>query len=454
MNKHARDISLEKAKQWDATDPLRHLRAQFALPQGVCYLDGNSLGALPRATAERVAHTVAYEWGERLIGSWNEAAWIELPTRVGDGIGQLIGANPGETVACDSTSVNLYKALFAIISIAALAQSTAQNGNLAHKNANARKTVLSERSNFPTDLYMAQSLCGQHGLELKLVHESELEAAITPDVAALMLTHVHYRSGRMHNMAALTAKAHAVGALTLWDLAHSAGAVPVDLHAANADFAVGCGYKYLNGGPGAPAFVWMHPRHAAAARQPLTGWLGHAAPFAFTPEYAGAPGVKSFVCGTPPVLSMVALGEGVRSVLAAGPTGEQAMERLRAKSLALTDFFLELVDGFAPEFGIWSVTPRSHSERGSQVSLHFAADRPERAHAVMQAMIARQVVGDFRAGDPTATHAEDRVDLLRFGFTPAYVGFEDVRRAAQTLFDVLHSGAWRASEFAQTRAVT
>jgi kynureninase len=436
--------SLAHCQALDAADPLRGLRDLFSIPPGIIYLDGNSLGVLPASTPARVAQVVNEEWGVGLIRSWNTAGWFETPQRMGDKIAQLIGAHAGEVVATDSTSVNLFKVLHAAILIAARACQSSANGTNSFKNI-----VLSERSNFPTDLYIAQSLCAQHGLQLRLVESHEVSAAITRDVAIVMLTHVHYRSGAMHDMAAITAQAHAVGALAVWDLAHSAGAVPVDLHAADADFAVGCGYKYLNGGPGAPAFVWVHPRHAQNFEQPLAGWWGHAAPFAFTPGYQPAPGIGRYLCGTQPILNMAALECGLDSVLAAQPLG--GMAALRAKSLALTDVFIALVEARCAGHGLQLATPREHALRGSQVSF----DRDEGGYAIMQALIARGVIGDFRAGDPSAAaDSTDRHDILRFGFTPLYVGFSDVWHAADHLHQVLAQREWQRPEFNRKSAVT
>jgi kynureninase len=439
-------MTLAHCQALDTQDPLRPLRDLFKLPQGVIYLDGNSLGALPRAAAARLAQAVQAEWGQGLIRSWNNAGWIDLPQRVGDQIAALIGARPGEVVATDSTSVNLYKVLYAAILIAARA---VQKGGNDLNDAKPLRYVLSERSNFPTDLYIAQSLCQQHGLALKLVEPHEISAALTDEVAVMMLTHVNYRTGAMHNMATLTAQAHAAGALAVWDLAHSAGAVPVDLHAANADFAVGCGYKYLNGGPGAPAFVWVHPRHANAFEQPLSGWLGHAAPFAFTPDYQPAPGIGRYLCGTPPILSLTALQCGLDVFSAVQLLG--GMPVLRTKSLALTDGFIALVESRCNGHSLQLVTPREHALRGSQVSFALQTG----AYAVMQALIARGVIGDFRRGDPsTGSAGTGSLDILRFGFTPLYVGFEDVWRAVEHLKQVLESGEWQRPEFNQQQAVT
>jgi kynureninase len=420
--------------QFDRDDALAPLRDQFVLPEGLIYLDGNSLGVLPRATAARLTEVVEREWGEGLIGSWNAAGWIDLPRRVGNKIAALVGARDDELVVADSTSVNLYKVLSAAAQI-------------VREDAPARRVVVSERSNFPTDLYIAESVCRQQGWQLELLEHDALVARLgRGDVALLMLTHVNYRSGRMHDMAALTEAAHAAGTLAVWDLAHSAGAVPVDLHAAQADFAIGCGYKYLNGGPGAPAFVWAHPRHAGRFWQPLSGWMGHAAPFEFVPEYRPAPGIARYVCGTPPVLSLAALECGIDSVLAAAPLG--GMQALRAKSLALTTRFIELVEARCAGHGLALVTPRAPDERGSQVCLA----RGEGGYAIVQALIARGVVGDFREGEKA--RAGGTPDILRFGVTPLYTRFVDVWDAVEQLRLVLESGEWREPRFNRRAAVT
>ena len=410
----------------DAADPLAPLRAQFTIPPGLIYLDGNSLGVLPAAAPARVAQVVQQEWGQGLIRSWNDAGWMALAQRVGDKIARLVGAGPGELVVADSTSVNLFKVLSAALSI-------------ARADDPARRVLLSEPGNFPTDLYIAESLAAQHGCTLELVPPQELPARLArgTDVALLTLTHVNYKSGRMHDMAALTQAAHAAGALTVWDLAHSAGAVPVNLHDAQADFAVGCGYKYLNGGPGAPAFVWAHPRHVERFWQPLAGWIGHAAPFEFTPGYRPAPGITRYQCGTPPILSLAALECGVDTVLAAEPLG--GLAALREKSLALTRLFAERVMARCAGQGFTLVSPQEDALRGSQVCL----SRAEGAYAIVQALIARGVIGDFRAPD-----------VLRFGFTPLYIGYTDAWDAAEHLAQVMETGQWREARFAQRHAVT
>ncbi|HJW12670.1 MAG TPA: kynureninase [Albitalea sp.] len=412
----------------DADDPLSALRDQFALPADTIYLDGNSLGMLPRATAARVQQVVADEWGRDLIRSWNSAGWITLPQRVGNKIARLVGAGENELMVADSTSVNLYKVLSAA---AKMARDTPQ-----------RRVIVSERANFPTDLYIAESVCSELGWELALVDADAIGQRLDSDVALLMLTHVNYRTGRMHDMAGLTAEAHAAGARVVWDLAHSAGAVPVDLHAAHADFAVGCGYKYLNGGPGAPAFVWVHPEHADTFWQPLSGWMGHAEPFAFVPGYRPAPGIARYLCGTPPVLSLAALECGVDTVLAAEPLG--GMAALRAKSIALTELFAQLVDERCAGMGLAVVSPRDAALRGSQVCLSHA----DGAYAIVQALIARGVIGDFRAGD------ESSEDILRFGFTPLTTRFVDAWDAVEQLCQVMGTGEWREPRFNQRAAVT
>jgi kynureninase len=429
----------------DRADPLTALRDEFVLPEGVVYLDGNSLGALPRRTAARLAEVAEREWGEGLIRSWNSAGWIDLSHRIGDKIATLVGARAGEVVVADSTSLNLFKSLSAAV-------------GLQRADAPKRKTILSERGNFPTDLYIADSVAAGAGMTLRLADGASIVDGLDNDVAVLMLTHVNYRSGRMHRLAETTRAAHAAGALVVWDLAHSAGAVPVDLHAADADFAVGCGYKYLNGGPGAPAFVWAHPRHTdrmdrEALRQPLSGWLGHAAPFEFAPTYRPASGIARFVCGTPPVLAMAALECGLDVFAAVEARG--GIAALRAKSIALTDLFIGRVEARAAGLGLTLVTPRDADERGSQASFAHAE-----GYRVMQALIERGVIGDFRAGEAGAARAAGHpdpvldADLLRFGFTPLYTQFVDAWDAAEQLHDVLASGAHRDERHGRRAKVT
>ncbi|WP_417284934.1 kynureninase [Comamonas sp.] len=433
--------NLQDCRALDAQDPLRPLRERFALPEGVIYLDGNSLGAQPKAAAARAAQVVQQEWGQDLITSWNKAGWITLPERLGNQFAPWLGVGQGELVFTDTTSINLYKVLSAA-------------ARIAREDAPERKKLISERSNFPTDLYIAQSVCQEYGLELVLLEPEEITGALQPDVAISMLTHVNYRTGAMHDMAAVTAAAHAQGILCVWDLCHSAGAVPIDLKAANADFAVGCSYKYLNGGPGSPAFVWAHPRLINRFWQPLSGWFGHAEPFKFVPDYHPAQGIQRYLCGTQPMISMSVLQCGIDIYTEAEQFG--GMSALRQKSLALTDLFIRLVEERCQGHGLGLATPREHAARGSQVCLTRdeglgVAGKDSGAYAIVQALIARGVIGDFRKGDGgTGRHK----DILRFGFTPLYVGFEDVWNAVEHLRQVLESGEWQKAEFNQINAVT
>ncbi|MDP2010647.1 MAG: kynureninase, partial [Phenylobacterium sp.] len=386
----------------------------FELEEGLIYLDGNSLGALPKAVKGRLAQAVEAEWGRGLIRSWNSASWIDLPSHVGAKIAALIGAAPDEVIAADSTSVNLFK-------LAA--------GALAMRPG--RKVILSEPGNFPTDLYILQGLAQfLPGVELRLVDPGGLPDALDDSVALLLLTHAHYKSGELHDMTALTTWAHEVGALALWDLSHSAGALEVDLTGADADLAVGCGYKYLNGGPGAPAFAFVARRHQAEFQSPLTGWMGHAQPFAFSDDYAPGQGMLRTLCGTPSVLGLTAL----EAALSAFDGVE--MSALRAKSRAMGDLFLDLVAERCPDLGV--ACPRDSAKRGSQVSLTH-----DNGYPIVQALIARGVVGDFRAPD-----------VLRFGLAPLYVRYVDVWDAVDHLAQVMAGEEWREPRFNQVAAVT
>jgi kynureninase len=437
-------VTLTRAEclELDAADPLAPLRVEFDLrpadAEGLIYLDGNSLGALPASASSRVREVVEAEWGAGLIRSWNTAGWITASQRIGDKIARLIGARSGEVVVADSTSANLYKVLSAAVDMV--------RAGVAGEPA-GRTRIVSERTNFPTDLYIAETLARAHGFELRLVDADELDSCFDDRLAVLMLTHVNYRTGRMHRMAEVTRTAHDAGAMVIWDLAHSAGAMPVDLYGGGrpgvaADFAVGCGYKYLNGGPGAPAFVWVHPAHTAWMnrhewRQPLSGWLGHASPFAFTTEYRPAPGILRFVCGTPPVVALAALDCGVDTVLAADAHG--GLAAIREKSLALTDLFISLVESRCAGRDLTLVTPREAADRGSQASFVH----PTAGYEMMQALIARGVIGDFRAPD-----------ILRFGFTPLYTRFVDAWDAVDRFVQVLEDDEWREPRFAVRAAVT
>tara|TARA_R110000868_G_scaffold2321_2_gene17245 strand:- start:49273 stop:50502 length:1230 start_codon:yes stop_codon:yes gene_type:complete len=408
-------IDLDAVRTMDAADPLAGFRDRFDLPTGVVYLDGNSLGALPKVTAPHLSDVVQRQWGEDLIRSWNTHKWIEAPRWLGDKVAQLIGAKPGEVIAADSTSINVFKALSAAVQLRP-----------------DRSVILSETGNFPTDAYMMQGLAALSGgrLQQKLIPAAELEAALGEDVAVLLLTQTHYKTGRLHDMAALTRAAHEAGALVIWDLSHSAGALPVDLNGCEADFAVGCGYKYLNGGPGAPAFLFAATRHQDKVFPALSGWLGHAEPFAFDDDYRPGAGIDRFQCGTPGILAMAALECGLDLML------EADMGLIRAKSQALGDLFIALVSEQLTGFELAS--PRKASERGSQVSI-----RHKDGYAIMQALIERGVIGDFRAPD-----------ILRFGFTPLYTRYEDVWLAISVLADIMQMQSWREARFSQRSAVT
>jgi kynureninase len=399
----------------DLADPLGHLRNRFELPDGLIYLDGNSLGPLPVGVGERVAAVVTDEWGSDLITSWNTHGWIGLPARAGVKIARLIGAAEDTVVVGDSTSVQLFKLLVA-----------------ATRLRPGRRVIVTDATMFPTDSYIASSVARMTGSEIRWCEPSDVAASLDEDVAVLALTHVDYRSGRMHDAAALTAAAHAVGALACWDLCHSAGVVPVELAQWNADLAVGCGYKYLNGGPGAPAFAYVHPRWHDLLDQPLTGWLGHAEPFAFEQNYRPAHGIARVLTGTPSVLSMSALDAALDAF------DGVSMAELRAKSLALTDYLIALADEHLTPYGVTVEAPREHGRRGSQVCL-----RHSEAYGLVQALIARGVVGDFRAPD-----------LARFGLAPMYVRFVDVWDAVEQAVAVLASKEFANGEYATRKLVT
>ena len=404
-------MNSEDARALDAADPLASLKQRFALPPGVIYLDGNSLGALPKATGEILADTVTRQWGDRLIRSWNEG-WIEAPQRIGDKIARIISAAPGEVIVADSTSVNLFKLLVAALRI--------------HPT---RRTIVSEQGNFPTDLHMAEGArdCVP-GAKLKAVPRTDLAAALDDDTAVLLLTQVHYKTGARFDLRTLTAAAHAAGAIVLWDLSHSTGAIPVDLGAARADLAVGCTYKFLNGGPGAPAFLYVAKHWQDRLANPLSGWMGHAAPFGFADAYSPAPGMTRWLAGTPPILALAALEAGIDL------WREIDRPAVWAKSAAL----FEILAGAGDSLGLDCVTPRAAMERGSHISF-----RHPDAYPISQALIARGVIGDFR--DP---------DILRLGLTPLYLSHEDVWRAGEILREIITTEAWRDPRFSQRLAVT
>ncbi|MBV8593538.1 MAG: kynureninase [Caulobacteraceae bacterium] len=408
-------ITLAEARARDRADPLARFRARFRLPRGAIYLDGNSLGALPRATPARVRGVVEAEWGRDLIRSWNDHGWIDAPARVGAKIAPLVGAKPSEVVVADSTSVALFKLLAAALALRP-----------------GRRIIVTEPGNFPTDLYVARGLERIGLCEVRLADPGDIEAALEEEVAALLLTQVHYKSAAVHDMARLTAAAHARGALVLWDLSHSAGAIEVDLNGAGADLAVGCGYKYLSGGPGAPAFLYVAERHQDRIENPISGWMGHAAPFDFHDDYRARPGIVRMLTGTPPVVALAALEVGVDLV------AEIGVAALAAKSRALSAMLVEEVEARCGRFGIELASPRDPKARGSHVSFRH----PE-AHALSQALIAEGVIGDFRAPD-----------TLRLGLAPAYLRFVDVWKAAATLEAILAERRWDRPEPRARRAVT
>ncbi|WP_374372853.1 kynureninase [Dongia sp.] len=411
--------SLDRAhcEQLDRDDPLAFARDRFHLPEGVVYLDGNSLGALPKATAAHVDQVIRRQWGDDLITGWNTHGWVDLPKRLGAKLAPLIGASEDEVAVCDSTSLNVFKLLSAALSLRP-----------------KRKIILSDIGNFPTDLYMAQGLAQLLGRDhrLELVRPEQVLDRIHDDVAIVMLTDVDYRTGRRHDMAAINARARDVGALTLWDLAHSAGAMPVELDRHGCDFAVGCGYKYLNGGPGAPAFLYVARRWLGAAQQPLFGWFGHAQPFDFDTAYRPRDGIERYLVGTPSVIGMAALQCGLETFDGID------LGQLRAKSLALGDLMIRLVAQECGGTGLGLASPADGRQRGSQVSYGHNHGYP-----IMQALIARRVIGDFRAPD-----------LLRFGFTPLYLRYQDIWDAVAVLKTVLAQEEWRRPEFNRRAAVT
>lgn len=401
----------------DRADPLGAFRDRFVIPEGLVYLDGNSLGMMPRVAAARARSVVEVEWAQGLISSWNDHGWIDLPLRAGARLAPLVGAAPDEVVVCDSTSINLFKALASALALRP-----------------GRRTIVTNSANFPTDVYIAEGLCRLlgEGATLRRAEPRDLGAALDDDVAAVAYSHVDYRSARIEDMAALTATIQRAGALAVWDLSHSAGALPVDLDGANADFAVGCGYKYLNGGPGAPAFLFAARRHHATMQQPLSGWLGHAAPFAFEDSYRPAPGMARMVCGTPPVLSMAVLEEAI------GIVAEAGVGRLREKSMRMTALLAGLVARECAGSGLALVSPAAAAERGSH--LVFAHDE---GYAIVQALKARGVVGDFRAPN-----------LVRLGIAPLYLSYVELWDAVQRLKTVMRDEEWRDPRFKVRAAVT
>lgn len=409
---------LAAVEAMDATDPLRPLRHRFVLPEGVTYLDGNSLGAASHAVFDELRKAAHEEWAHDLIRAWNTHGWFDMPVELGDQLGRLIGATPGQTVVCDTTSINIYKLLHAAMAMRP-----------------GRSAIVAEGDSFPTDLYMAEGVASiRKGTVLRLagVDAPAIEDLIDENVAVVLVNHVNYKSGELRDMVALTRKAHDAGALIVWDLCHTAGAMPVELDQANADFAVGCTYKYLNGGPGSPAFIYAASRHLADVRQPLSGWWSHARPFAFEQAYAPGTGIRRFLCGTQPVLSMRML-KGALDIW-----NDVDLTLVRSKSIALADLFIDLVEAKCGGYGLTLESTRDSAKRGSQISFIH-----QYGYQIMRALIERGVIGDFRAPS-----------TMRFGFTPLYVGYKDVWRAVEVLEDILRTGAWKEARFAVKTAVT
>lgn len=411
-------MNLENVLDLDRGDPLAAKRGEFALPDNVVYLDGNSLGAMPLAAQQRSLHVVEQQWGRDLIQSWNSHDWIDLPITVGEKIAPLLGAARGQVICCDSTSVNLFKLLCCALGM--------------QKN---RRLVLSQTDNFPADLYIAQGLNNLSPGEickLEVIDDSEIEARLDETVAVLMLTHVNFRSGKLHDMRRLTERAHEKGALVIWDLAHSTGALPLELDDWGVDFAVGCGYKYLNGGPGAPAFIYAAERHHASIRQPLTGWMGHQKPFSFSGEYQPAPGVQQFLCGTPPVLSMSVLDAAL------GVFEGVDMDELRAKSMGLSELFIQLCQSNKHLRELILVSPQNSHDRGSQLAFAHPS-----AYAICQALIERGVIADFRAPD-----------ILRIGLAPLYLRYKDIWDAVQILAEIMMARSYLQDQYSRPQKVT
>jgi kynureninase len=404
-------VTPEEAREIDASDPLAFARERFRLPEGIIYLDGNSLGALPVATSAALANTAERQWGEDLIASWNTHGWIDWPATIAAKLAPIVGAKPSELLIADSTSVCLFKLLAAAV--------RARPG---------RNRIVTQEASFPTDLYVAQGLCGMLGLRLEAMPAEQVLDAIDDQTAVVSLTHVDYKSAALYDMRAINEAAHAAGALVVWDLCHSAGAIEVDLGATGSDLAVGCGYKYLNGGPGAPAFIYVAERLQDELTNPLQGWMGHAEPFAFVDEYRPARGILKFLTGTPSILAMAALDAGLATF------DGIAIADVQAKSRKLSQLFVDEVEARCGG-EVRLTSPRDAAQRGS----HVVFAHPE-GYAVMQALIARGVVGDFRAPD-----------LMRFGFTPLYASYSEMVRAAEILADILASREWDQPRF-KTRA--
>jgi kynureninase len=413
------DLTLKDIELLDETDVLAHFRDLFYVPADTVYLDGNSLGVMPLAAVDRMNDVMQREWAEGLIRSWNENRWFEAPIRIGDKIAQLIGANQSEVVATDTVSVNLFKLLVAALNI---------------QKASGRKIILSEAGNFPTDLYIMQGIKTMLGdqVELVIVEREQIEDAINQNVAVVLLTDVHYKTGHLLDKSEITKLAHQHGAMVIWDLCHSAGALPVNLNEINADMAVGCGYKYLNGGPGAPAFLFVAKRHQAKIQQPLSGWWGHARPFAFEDDYESGLGINSMLCGTQGILGLSCLEVAIDLFL------QTDMQLVREKSVKMGDLFIRLLEQKCSEFDFQIISPTDSSRRGSQVSILH-----EQGYPIVQALIDRKVIGDFRAPQ-----------VLRFGFTPLYVSYTDVWRAVSSLENIMLRNSWDQEKYRTVSTVT
>ncbi|UOO91825.1 kynureninase [Vitreoscilla stercoraria] len=414
-------LTLEYCRELDEKDVLAAMKSEFALPNNTIYLDGNSLGVRPHAALERVNHIVRQEWEQDLIGSWNTHGWWELPLHIGNKVAQLVGAKAGEVAVTDTTSSNLFKVLATALKI--------------QQDDSKRKIILAEREAFPTDLYIIQGMTAwlERGYELRLIDgPQDLQDALSDEVVAVVLSHVNYRSGYLWPMQETTAQIHAHGALVIWDLCHSIGAVEIDLNGSDADFAIGCTYKYLNGGPGAPAMVWVPEKHVNQVGQPLSGWWGHAKPFDMATDYTPAQGIRRYLSGTQPITSLALVDCGVDVFL------KTQMSQIRSKSLALTDLFIALVEQECGQHALTLVTPREQAIRGSHVSF-----RHEHGFAIIQALIERGVVGDYR--EP---------EVMRFGITPLYLSHEDIWDAVQHLKNILDTGSWDQAHFHRRGAVT
>lgn len=415
-------MNYQNIRELDQNDSLGYKRDEFELPDNLIYLDGNSLGPLPTCARHKSQQLIEQQWGHDLVSSWNLHHWIDLPIAVGEKIACLVGAQPGQVICCDSVSINLFKLLVCAV-------------QLQQRNQGERRILLSQRDNFPTDLYVAEGVCqllGKKNCELTLVNESEIEQALTEQVAVLLLTQVNFRNGRTHDIQHLTQLAHEQGVLVIWDLSHSVGVLPIQLNACNVDFAVGCGYKYLNGGPGAPAFLYAAKRHLPHLDQPLKGWMGHRLPFEFDEGYAAAEGIAQFQCGTPPVISMAVLGAALDVYT------DVTIDQLRAKSIALSQLFWQLLQQDADLAALKVISPRKVEERGS----HLALTHPS-AFAICQALIERRVIADFRSPN-----------ILRIGFSPLFQRFEDLWNCVQILSEIMRKRVYEQGKYRKRLKVT